>query len=192
MRLAIFCPFFWKRPGPLLEIELIPCCLRHFFSALPGKGQKLYDAAVDAVHFPSRPDHLREFHIVQHPVSRVLPAGQRDTLCGRLFKNSPSYTPLEKGLDRFEGLVRCRWRSTFVDGGDELDNFSFADVMDAPMAPDSCRPHAAAAERFQLQSDCPTRAAQCKPQARQLRDPLLRASWLPASRGPDRGLLAWL
>jgi hypothetical protein len=135
VRLAIFGALFWKRPGPLLKIELIPGCLRHF-SALPGEGQELHDAAIGTAYFPSRPDHLREFDIVQDSVSRMLSAGQWHTLRGRLFENCPSYTPLEKRFDRFEGLIRCRWRSTFVNGGDELDNFSFADVMDAPMAPD--------------------------------------------------------
>ena len=134
VRLAIFGAFFWKRPGPLLKIELIPGRLRHLFSALPGKGQELHDAAVAPLIFRAArsPSRVR---IVQDPVSGTLRPGSGTPLRAT-FQESPSYTPLEKGLDRFEGLIRCRWRPTFVDGGDELDNFSFADVMDAPVAPD--------------------------------------------------------
>jgi hypothetical protein len=119
----------------LRTIELLPLQTGNFFAPLSSERQKLNDAPVGPRDFSGGQDNVGEFVVVQHSVASDFLRRQWHAFGRGLIEDCSAHAPPQERFGRLQGLIRSDRRPPLLDGGDDLNDIAFGNVVDAPSGP---------------------------------------------------------
>jgi hypothetical protein len=119
----------------LRQIELLPLQAGDLLAALAGQRQELDNTSIRTTNPSSGEDDLSEFFVVQNSVSTDFSRRQRHPFGRGSIKDGSTYAPAQERLDRLQGLVGSAEGAALFNGGNDFNDISLTDLMDAPADP---------------------------------------------------------
>src|SRR5262249_39620127 len=128
-------PRFRKGPNSLCEIQLFPLQPGDLFAALSGERQKLKDTTVRPTDFSSGKDNVCELVVVQHSVASDLLRRQWHAFGWGSIEDGSTHAPAQERLGHLQSFIGGNRRPPLLDGGDDLDDITLANLVNAPARP---------------------------------------------------------